>query len=59
MFLVRWKFFRLIREFNIDVESADLLKVISVAISDHKKKKKITLGDLQKVEKMFMKGKNK
>jgi len=59
MFLVRWKFFRLIREFNIDVESADLLKIISVAISDHKKKKKITLGDLQKVEKMFMKGKNK
>jgi len=58
MFLARWKFFRLIRGFNIEVKSDDTLKIISVAISDHKKKKKVTLEDLQKVEKMFKKGKN-
>lgn len=32
------------------IKSADLLKIISVAISDHKKKKKVTLEDLEKVE---------
>jgi len=58
MFLARWKFFRLIKGFNIDVESDGLIKIISIAISDHKKKKKIILEDLQKVEIMFKKGKN-
>jgi len=48
MFLARWKFFRLIRGFNIEVKSDDTLKIISVIISVYEKKKKVTLEDLQK-----------
>ncbi len=56
MFLVRWKFFRLIRGFNIDVESYGLIKIISIAISDHEKKKKVTLEDLQKSREKVQEG---
>jgi len=54
--LARWKFFRLIRGFNINVKSADILRIFSVAISDHKKKKKVIPEDIEKVEKKFKKG---
>jgi len=56
--LARHRFFRRLRGFAFNLDKQDLFEIILLAIKDHKKKKKITLEDLEKVEKIFKKGKN-
>lgn len=57
-FLAHSRFYRRLRRFTFDIKRQNLLKIIRLAIEDHKTKKRVSLDDLEKVRKIFAKEEN-